>query len=143
MANTLKQLYSNTNVFLQDIGTFTTTRCIRQGASSSVYIFIIFINELFQHLQNIYGVNYIIGTIRNLIHADDTILLNTNYAVIKSKIVSTFSFFNDINQTLNLGKTKYVCMGNIYNHPKEDMDINNTIIEYTSKEKYLGHYLTN
>ena len=33
-------------------------------------------------------------------------------------------------------------MGNIYNHPKVDMNINNTIIEYTSKEKYLGHYLT-
>ena len=33
-------------------------------------------------------------------------------------------------------------MGNIYNHPKVDMNINNRIIEYTSKEKYLGHYLT-
>ena len=56
MANTLKQLYSNNNVFLQDLGTFTATRGIRQGASSSVYIFIIFTNELFQ-LRNIYGVN--------------------------------------------------------------------------------------
>ena len=35
-----------------------------------------------------------------------------------------------------------MCMGNIYNHPKEDMDINNTIIKHTSKEKYLSHYLT-
>ena len=34
-----------------------------------------------------------------------------------------------------------MCMCNIYDHPKEYMDINNTIIEYTSKEKYLGHYL--
>ena len=129
MANALKQLYSNTNVLLQETGTFTATRGIRQGASSSVYIFIIFINELFEHL-------------RNLIHADDTILLDTNYAVLKSKIVSTFCFFKDIDQTPNLGKTKYMSMGNICNHPKEDMNINNTIIEYTSKEKHLCHYLT-
>ena len=127
---------------LQETGTFTATRGIRQGASSSVYIFIIFINELFEHLRNIYGVNYIIGTIHNLIHADDTILLDTNYAVLKSKIVSTFCFSKGIDQTPNLGKTKCMCMGNIYNHPKVDMNINNTTIEYTSKEKYLGHYLT-
>ena len=59
MANVLKRLYSNTNLFLQDVGTFMSTRGIRQGASSSDFIFIAFINELFKHLQNIYGV-YII-----------------------------------------------------------------------------------
>ena len=50
----IKSLYSNTNVFVNKIGTFRSTCGIRQGSSSSVYIFIVFINRLFQHLRNIY-----------------------------------------------------------------------------------------
>ena len=86
--------------------------------ASSVYIYIIFINELFKHLRNIYGVNYILGTIHNLIHADNTILLGTNYTVLKSKIISTISSFNDIDQTLNLATKKNMCIKYVYKQHK-------------------------
>ena len=50
--NALKNLYSNTKVTTNNIGTFRTTAGIRQGASSSVYLFIISINGLFQWLRD-------------------------------------------------------------------------------------------
>ena len=49
MVNAIKNLYSNTNVMLHKIGNFRSTVGIRQGAASSVYIFIIFINGLFKY----------------------------------------------------------------------------------------------
>ena len=42
MLNALKNLYSSTMVFFSGIGEFQSTCDIRQGASSYVYLFIIF-----------------------------------------------------------------------------------------------------
>ena len=137
-----KNLYSNTKVVLDKIGTFTSTSGIRQGAASSAYIFIIFVNGLFQYLRSIYGVNFILGKIHNLIHADDTIILATSYDVFKRKISSTVQFFDSIDQKVNLGKTKYMCIDSQNRHLKQDLVTNNFIVEYSTQEKYLGHYVT-
>ena len=85
----LKNLYSNTNVILEKIGTFNSTRGIRQVAASSAYLFIIFVNGLFKYLRSFYVMDSILGINHNLIHADDTIILATSYNVFKSKITST------------------------------------------------------
>ena len=98
MLNALKNLYSNTKVILNKIGSFRTTAGIRQGAASSVYIFIIFINGLFQYLRNRLPDNVILGKIHNLIHADDTIILHTELNSLKSKVSATFEFFEGRNQ---------------------------------------------
>ena len=52
MLNALKNIYCQTSVHLKGIGSFISTIGIRQGTSSSVYIFIIFINGLFKHLRD-------------------------------------------------------------------------------------------
>ena len=52
MLEALKNLYSSTKVFYDGVGEFVSTSGIRQGASSSVYLFIIFINGLFIHRFN-------------------------------------------------------------------------------------------
>ena len=74
MVNAIINLYSNTNVKLHKIGNFRSTVGIRQAAASSVYIFIIFINGLFKYLRDRFTVHHI----HNLIHADDTVILDTN-----------------------------------------------------------------
>ena len=142
MLYAVKNLYTNTNVILDNIGTSKSTSGIIQGAVSSAYIFIVFANGLFQYLRAMYGANSILGIIHNLIHADDTIILGTSYNVLKSKITSTLEFFDGIDQRINFGKTTYMCIDSLNSHVKQDLYINNFHVEYSEKEKYLGHYLT-
>ena len=142
MLNAIKNLYSNTNVILHKIGNFRSTLGIRQGAVSSVYIFIIFINGLFKYLRDRFTVHNILGKIHNLIHADDTIIIDTNLTNMKLKIAATIEFFQRIKQNINSGKTKFMIIGNNSNKLKNDLLINNINISYSSKEKYLGHYVT-
>ena len=142
MVYALKNLYSNTNVFVDKIGILNSTCGIRQGSSSSVYIFIVFINGLFQHLRSIFVESNIFGKIHNLIHADDTIVIDTSYDILKKKVISTFSFFNCIDQTVNIGKSKFMCLDNKKRFKKVDMFIGDQKMEYSEKEKYLGHYIT-
>ena len=104
MLNAIKGMYSNTNVTLSKIGTIRSTAGIRQGASSSAYIFIIFINGLFKYLRQRFENHKILGNIHNLIHADDTILLDTNSVNMKSKVEAAMEFFQNIKQNINSGK---------------------------------------
>ena len=142
MVNAIKNLYSNTNVMLHKIGNFRSTVGIRQGAASSVYIFIIFINGLFKYLRDRFTVHHMLGKIHNLIHADDTVILDTNMNNMKLKIAATIEFFRSINQNINSGKTKYMIIDNNSNKLKSELIINNIKISYSTKEKYLGHYIT-
>ena len=135
MLNALKNLYTNTNIIMDKIGEFRSTSGIRQGAASSVYIFICFVNGLFHHLRSIYCVNNILGAIHNLIHADDTIVLATDFSVFKRKIKSTVEFFNSINQTINLGKTKYMCIDSKNEQRKDDLVVDGVTIQYARKAK--------
>ena len=141
MVNAIKNLYSNTNVMLHKIGNFKSTVGIRQGAASSVYIFIIFINGLFKYLRDRFTVHHMLGKIHNLIHADDTVILDTNMNNMKLKIAATIEFFRSINQNINSGKTKYMIIDNNSNKLKSELLINNIKISYSTKEKYLGHYI--
>ena len=60
MLNALRNIYSQTNVYLRGIGSFRSTTGIRQGASSSVYLFIVFINGLFSHLMDQYTTSFVL-----------------------------------------------------------------------------------
>ena len=143
MLKALKNLYSVTHVFFNGIGEFCSTCGIRQGASSSVYLFIIFINGLFKFLRGKFADSNIYGCIHSLIHADDTLVLDETYNGLKEKVVATYEFFGGINQSVNVGKSKYMCLDNRNtNRFAENMIINSHIVEYTHKEKYLGHYIT-
>ena len=143
MLNALRNIYSQTNVHLKGIGSFISTIGIRQGASSSVYIFIIFINGLFKHLSDRFMESTIYGSINNLIHADDTLVLDENLNTLKLKVICTYNFFADIDQTVNIGKSKYMCLDSQNRTQNfENMVINGQLVKYTKIEKYLGHYIT-
>ena len=143
MLNALRNIYCQTNVLLKGIGSFISTIGIRQGASSSVYIFIIFINGLFMHLRDRFMESTIYGSIHNLIHADDTLVLDENLNTLKQKVICTYNFFADIDQTVNIGKSKYMCLDSQNRMQNfENMVINGQLVEYTKIEKYLLHYIT-
>ena len=88
------------------------------------------------------NVHHILGKIHNLIHADDIVILDTNMNNMKLKIAATIEFFQSIKQNINSGKTKYIIIGNNSNKLKSELCINKIKISYSTKEKYLGHYIT-
>ena len=59
-----------------------------------------------------------LGKIHNLIHADDTVILDTNMNNMKLKIAATIEFFRSVNQNINSGKTKYMIIDNNSNKLK-------------------------
>ena len=138
MLNAIKGMYSNTNVILSKIGIIRSTAGIR-GTSSSAYIFIIFINGLFEYLRQRFENHKILGNLHNLIHADDTILLDTNSINMKSKVAAAMEFFQNIKQTINSGKTKYMVIDITM---RNDLHIKNLDVSYSANEKYLGHNMT-
>ena len=81
--------------------------------------------------------------IHNLVHADDTLVMDEDLEILKEKVVSTYNYFNDIDQNVNIRKSKYMCLDNSNkNRFLENMVINGKSVKYTKKEKYLGHYIT-
>ena len=135
LANAVKQLYASISVFYNNVDQFETTTGIRQGTSSSAYIYIIFMNNLFKHPRDSFQPNIIFGNIHNLIHADDTIILDKEITTFREIIITTHSFFVETHQKLNFVKIKYMCIDTNNLHKKEDIDILNTTMEYSTKEK--------
>ena len=66
MLEALKNMYSKTVSVIENIGTIICTIGIRQGAVSSCYIFIIFINSIISMLKTKFSTNNIYGEIHSL-----------------------------------------------------------------------------
>ena len=86
--------------------------------------------------------NVILGKIHNLIHADDTIILATSLDTLNQKVEATLDFYKKIEQSINIGKTKYMIIDSKKNYSRDKLVINDWAISYSSEEKYLGHYIT-
>ena len=80
MLAALKRLYTGTKCILQ-LGkmmsdSFATSSGIRQGASSSVFLFILFINDLIDYMKQNCVEEPLIRMMHCLLH--DTVILSTN-----------------------------------------------------------------
>ena len=83
MLHALKRLYSFTfcvllSIYPESIHEFQTYSGIRQGAPSSVFLFILFIDGLISYLKTHCVEETLIGSIHCLLHADDTAILSTD-----------------------------------------------------------------
>ena len=98
---------------------------------------------LFAYLRGKFKASSIYGIIHNLIHADDTLVIDEDITILKQKVVCTYTFFNGIDQSVNIGKSKYMCLDSCNkNRLLQSIVINGQTVQYTKKEKYLGHYIT-
>ena len=97
MLQALKRLYTFTFCILSDgsesSDEFRTYSGIRQGAPSSVFLFIIFIDGLISYLKVHCIEEPIIGIIHCLLHADDTAVLSTDRKLFVIKCNLMLEFF--------------------------------------------------
>ena len=92
------------------------------------------------HLRDRFMESTIYGSTHHLIHADETLVLDENLNTLKQKVICTYNVFAGIDQTVNIGKSKYMCLDS-QNRIKnfENMVINGQLVEYTKIEKYFGY----
>ena len=90
MLNTLKCIYSNTRCILKVLEKvskkyFLTHTGIKQGASSSVILFIAFLDDVIDILKVRSSPERILRILHCLLHADDPLVLSTNQEQFRKK----------------------------------------------------------
>ena len=142
MLAALKLLYMPTFCILsfygQNSDKFETSSGIRQGASSSVFLFIVFINDLILYLKNRCVIEPLIHNLHSLLHADDTAILSTNRDLFRTKCNHMLQYFHDNQLSLNLSKSGYLIINPKSNDLKTTIYLKNGPIEYKNQMVYLG-----
>ena len=109
MLQALKRVYSFTVGAAENASNeFRTYSGIRQGAPSSVLLFIFFMDELVAHLQRHCVEEPLLNVLHCLLHADDTAILSTDRAKFIKKCNVMLKYFNDHSLGLNFPKSSYL-----------------------------------
>ena len=142
MLQALKRIYLHTSCIIgnasQASEEFRTTSGIRQGAASSVLLFIFFMDGLISFLQNNCIQEPILGIIHCLLHADDMIVISTDRDTFVRKCNLMLQYFEDNRLSLNFSKSKYMIINAKENDVKCDIRLNTGIFEYCQEYVYLG-----
>ena len=146
MLAALKLLYIPTFCVLSFYGQmsdrFETSTGIRQGASSSVFLFIVFINDLIIYLKVKCVEEPLINNMHSLLHADDTAILSTNRKLFIIKCNHMLQYFCDNQLGLNLGKSGYLIINAKNNDLKTTIHLDNGCLEYKNHVVYLGGFIS-
>ena len=142
MLQALKRIYCFTSCIIGSAANasdaFRTYSGIRQGAPSSVLLFIFFMDELVSYLQERCVVEPLISTMHCLLHADDTAILSTDRELFIRKCNAMVAYFDDNSLKLNLKKSAYLIINGGNDDIKVDIQLNSGILPYQSSVVYLG-----
>ena len=144
--NSLKSLYLVTRGVLKGFGklseVFETFTGIKQGASSSVILFIVFLDDIIDHLKQHCIVEPILNDLHCLLHADDTLLLSTNREHFTKKCNLLLNMILDKKMKLNYTKSGFMLINGKSNDLKFDLKLEIGWLKYKSSQKYLGTIFT-
>ena len=117
---------------------FQTYSGIRQGAASSVLLFIAFIDDLVDYLKEHCPEEPILESLHCLLHADDTAILSTKRELFVDKCNHMLDYFGENSLSLNLSKSGYLIINGKNDDIKNDLRLKNGVLEYKSVVTYLG-----
>ena len=139
---TIKSMYSVTRCVLRGFGkiseVFETHTGIKQGASSSVILFIIFLDDIIDVLKEKCIPENILQDLHCLLHADDTLIISTNRETFVHKCNTMIQTLNDKKMLLNYKKSGYLIINGRENDLKCDLKIDSGWLQYKTSQKYLG-----
>ena len=146
MLQALKRIYLHTSCIIgnasQASDEFRTTSGIRQGAASSVLLFIFFMDGLISFLQVNCIQEPILNIIHCLLHADDTIVISTDRETFVRKCNLMLQYFDENRLSLNFSKSKYMIINPKENDLKCDIQLSTGKFEYCQEYVYLGAVIT-
>ena len=142
MLQALKRIYLHTTCIIGKAANaseeFRTYSGIRQGAPSSVLLFICFMDELFSFLETHCVAEPILNMIHCLLHADDTVIISTDRQLFIKKCNTMLKYFKDNSMSLNFPKSSYMVINPKEGDAKSDLHLEFGTIEYKAKYVYLG-----
>ena len=148
MLSSLISMYSVTRCVLRGFGKvseiFETFTGIKQGASSSMILFILFLDDIIDNLKEKCMIEPILRDLHCLLHADDTLVISTNRVQFLYKCNILIDSIHEKKMKLNINVKKSGFM--IINRDKDDIkcDIKTKggWLEYKNSQKYLGAIFT-
>ena len=146
MLQALKRIYLYTTCIIGNASDasdeFRTYSGIRQGAPSSVLLFILFMDELISFLQRHCVEEPILNTMHCMLHADDTVIISTDRKLFVDKCNRMLQYFDENNLSLNLSKSSYLIINGKEEDTKCDIQLNHGMLEYKARYVYLGAIIT-
>ena len=142
MLNTLKCIYSSTQCILKGFGKlsdiFQTFTGIKQGASSSVILFIAFLDNIIDILKCKCAPEQTLGDLHCLLHADDTMLLSTNGELFMIKCNILIDTIKNKKMALNYPTSGYMIINPKQEDLRSSLKLNHGWLNYKTSQKYLG-----
>ncbi len=146
MLEALKRIYSSTHCILQFMGQiseqFQTFCGIKQGAHSSVLLFIVFMDGAINYLKTKCEPETILNDLHCLLHADDTVIISTNKEAFATKCNHLIDYFTTNKLKLNMGKSAYMIINPNKQDNKDPLRLAAGLISYRSIYTYLGVPIT-
>ena len=132
MLHALQSLYLKTRCVLKCFGKlsdiFETYTGIKQGASSSVILFITFMDSVIDVLKEKC--------------ADDTLILSTNRTLFKIKCAVLIEEFTHKKMSINFKKSGFMIINAKEKDTKCDLKLDSGWLTYRKEQKYLGAIFT-
>ena len=97
---------------------------IKQGLPLSPWLFLFYINDIFDLFDGVYGVKDFLNSIHLLIHADDTTIVATSRKLMRSKIKTLVSYCNTNKISLEFSKCEFMVVNG------EAIDKAEIVLEY-------------
>ena len=143
----LKSIYLSTRCVLKGFGkiseVFETHTGIKQGASSSVILFIIFMDDIIDKLKESCLIEPILKDLHSLLHADDTVVLSTNRELFTHKCNVLIETITQKKMSLNYKKSGYSIINGGQEDVKCNLKLDSGWLACNPLQKYLGGVCTN
>ena len=142
MLNAIKAMYSVTKCLLK-VGNklsdvFLSHSGIKQGAPSSVILFIIFMDEFIDFVRERCMQEPIINSLHLLLHADDTAVLSTDKQLFIQKCNVLLQGFREKKVSLNIKKSGFLVVNPSNGNDRDNIELDNGTLKYYSSFVYLG-----
>ena len=142
LLNAIKASYRATRCVLKGFGKlsdiFMTFSGIKQGAPSSVVLFIIFMDDVVSTLKTKCVDEFLLKNLHVLLHADDTVLLSLNRKLFITKCNILIEAFSEKKLQLNLGKSAYMIINPKCSDDRVHIKLKSGWLPYSSCYTYLG-----
>lgn len=138
----IKATYKVTRCVLKGFGklsdVFLTFSGIKQGAPSSVILFIIFMDDVIDVLKEKCVNELLLNNLHALLHADDTLVFSFDRDLFIAKCNILIDSFHEKKLQLNLKKSSYMIIDTSKSVIKVDLKLKSGWLPYSATTIYLG-----
>ena len=140
MLASLIAMYSNTESIVGS-AVVSATVGVRQGLTTSCFLFIIYVNELIKNIKDQCEPETFLEWLHILMLMDDTVLLSTTRENMRKKLEILQRFCDEYGMKINVSKTKFFVINGVLGDTRPT-HVDGMAIEHCNSYIYLGSPFT-